>query len=195
VVPVGHLGDTLLGSAENPAAPQCRREFQDGTIRCIIPNNSWFRQVGRTLMNIPEIFLHELWETWWWWICVGPVGLSICVLIRLASRRRTFYNGPESFPELAAFTKDDQQRLLREASREAFGALSFVPVLVFLAFWWGAPALGMTLRKVTVPAWVVIVLLPVFLGLGHWLARRLEAHRVRPFLKKRIDRQNSKTVA
>jgi hypothetical protein len=148
-------------------------------------------------MNIPEIFLHELLEELWWFLCASAVGALIGVLGRLASSRcRTFFNRTGSFPELAVFTKDDQQRLLREASREAFGALSFVPILVVLAFWWVGFALGLTLQKVTaLPAWVLEVLAVLFLVLGGWLGRRLEAHRVRPFLKKLIDGQNGKSVA
>ena len=150
-------------------------------------------------MNIPEIFLSELWEIRWF-SCAVAVGLSIGVLVRFVSFVSngclTFFNRTESFPELSAFTKDDQQRLLRDASLEAFSALSFVPILVGPAFLLGGFALALTLQKVTaLPAWGAAVLTGLFFGLGWWLARRLEARRVRPFLKKLIDGQNGKTVA
>jgi hypothetical protein len=147
-------------------------------------------------MNIPEVFLREFWETWPM-TCAVAVGLLIGLVVRLASNGGgTFIAPPKSFPELAAFTKDDQQRLLREASREAFSALSFVPVLVFPAFVWVGIALALTLEKVTaLPGWAAGFLPPLFGGLGYWLARRLEAHRVRRFLKKLIDGQNGKPVA
>jgi hypothetical protein len=147
-------------------------------------------------MSIPEIFLQALREMWWL-ACAGAVGLLIRFVGRLASSHcRTFYTRAKSFPELAALTKNDQQRLLREASREAFSALSFVPDLVFLAFWWGGFALARTLRTVTATSyWVEFVLTGLFIVLGHWLAERLEVHRVRPFLKKLIDGQSGKSVA
>lgn len=147
-------------------------------------------------MKIPEIFLHEFWELWPY-ICAAVVGCSTGWLLRLAANGyRTFFTHTKSFPELAAFTEDDQRRLLREASTEAFSALSFVPILVFLAFWWGGSALACVLQKVAaLPEWVVILLGGLFAGLGYWLGRRLETHRVRPFLKKLIDGQKGKTVA
>ncbi|MFZ5864880.1 MAG: hypothetical protein ACOYXY_03270 [Thermodesulfobacteriota bacterium] len=147
-------------------------------------------------MNIPEILLQALREIWWL-LCAAAVGALIVVLERLAlSRCRTFFNRTGSFPELAPFTKDDQQRLLREASREAFSVLSFVPVLVLLTLWWVGAVVAWTLANVAaLPAWVAAVLGSLFIGLGGWLGRRLEAHRVRPFLKKVIDGQNGKSVA
>lgn len=147
-------------------------------------------------MNIPEIFLHELWETWRM-ICSLAVGFSIGMLVHFVSKGcHTFFTRAQSFPEFAAFTKDDQQSLLGEASREAFSALSIVPILVLFAFCSGGDVLIRTLQKVTsLPEWVVLVLFVQFVGFGHWLARRLEAQRVRPFLKKLIDGQNGKTEA
>jgi hypothetical protein len=147
-------------------------------------------------MNIPEIFLAELWDTRWY-ILITVIGLLIGLVIRLASNGGgTFMASTKSFPELAAYTKDDQQRLLREASEEAFSALSFVPVLVLFAFLWVDTALRATLEEVTaLPGWVAFVLFGLFGGLGVWLAWRLEVHRVRPFLKKLIDGQNGKSVA
>jgi sterol desaturase/sphingolipid hydroxylase (fatty acid hydroxylase superfamily) len=137
----------------------------------------------------------ELWESWPMF-CVGSIGFAIGLLLRLASGYRTFFTHTKSFPELAAFTEDDQRTLLHEASTEAFSALSFVPILVLFAFWWGGPALAWVLLKVTaLPEWIVIVLPVLFIGLGYWLGRRLEAHRVKPFLEQLIDGQNSKTVA
>ena len=141
-------------------------------------------------MNIPEIFL-QAWRNIWWLLCASAVGALIAVLGRLASSPcRTFFNFTESFPELAAFTKYDQERLLREASREAFGALSFVPILVNLTLWWVGAVTAWTLANVAaLPAWVAAILGSLFIVLGGWLGRRLEAHRVRPFLKKLIDGQ------
>jgi ABC-type amino acid transport system permease subunit len=147
-------------------------------------------------MNIPGIFVREFWDiSWLIWAFV--LGSLIGLVIRLASNGGgTFMAPTKSFPELAAFTKDDQQRFLREASKKAFSALSFVPVLVVLAFLWVGFALAATVQKVTaLPVWAVCVLPPLFGGLGFWLGGRLEAHRVRPFLKKLIDGQNGKSVA
>jgi hypothetical protein len=147
-------------------------------------------------MNIPEIFLREFWDIRWW-ISALAFAFLIGLVIRLASNGGgTFIAPTKSFPELAAFAKDDQERLLREASREAFSALSFVPILVVLAFWWVAAAVGATVQEVTALSyWVGFVLSVLFGVLGFWLAQRLEAHRVRPFLKKLIDGQNGKSVA
>jgi len=147
-------------------------------------------------MNIPEIFLREFWETWPS-ACAVAVGLLIGLVVRLASNGGgTFIAPTKSFPELAAFTKDDQLRLLRDASLEAFSALSFVPILALFAFACGLPALARTLQNVTALSGSVVILLTcLFLVLVYWLARRLEAHRVRPFLKKLIDGQNGRTVA
>ncbi|MBI5571168.1 MAG: hypothetical protein HY914_14590 [Desulfomonile tiedjei] len=147
-------------------------------------------------MNIPEIFLREFWELWPMTRAL-LIGSLIGLVVRLASNGGgTLITPTKSYPELAAFSKDDQLRLLREACREAFSALSFVPILVFLASWWVGAALLRTLVKVTAPPeWVVILLIGLFFGLfsglGYWLARRLEAHRVRPFLKKLIDVNDS----
>jgi hypothetical protein len=147
-------------------------------------------------MKIPEIFLSEFWELWSM-ICAIAFGLSIGLVVRLASSRcLTFFTRTKSFPELAAFSKADQERLLREASKEAFGALSFVPILVFLASWWVAAAFLRTLEKVTaLPVWAAAVMIGLLSGLSYWLGRRLEVDRVRVFLKKIIDEQNGKTSA
>jgi hypothetical protein len=147
-------------------------------------------------VNIPEIFLRELWETWPM-ACAVAVGSLIGVVIRLASNGGgTFIAPTKSFPELVAFTKDDQRRLLCDACRETFSALSFAPELVVLAFVWGGWALARTLEKViALPGWAAGFLPVLFGGLGFWLGGRLEAHRVRPFLKKLIEGQNGKTVA
>jgi hypothetical protein len=140
-------------------------------------------------MNILEIFLHA-WRERWWFLC-GTTMIFLVVLVGRFASSRTFFNDTKSFPELGAFSKDDQQRLLREASREAFSALSFVPPLIALAFFWVGFTLALTLVKVTAR----VVLTCLFVVFGGWLARRLEAHRVRPFLKKLIDGQNGKSVA
>jgi hypothetical protein len=148
-------------------------------------------------MNIPDIFLDQLWKLLPSFCAVAPLmSIGFLVLRFLTNNCLLFLVHPQSFPELAAFTEDEQQRLLSDASMEAFSALSFVPMLVLFATFWVGFALIETLKKVTaLPVWVLMVLFGLFLGLAGWLGGRTEVHRVRPFLKKLIDGQTGKTVA
>ncbi len=61
-------------------------------------------------MSILEIFLREFWDIRWLILPI-VIGSLIGLVIRLASNGGgTFIAPTKSFPELAAFTKDDQHR-------------------------------------------------------------------------------------
>ena len=142
-------------------------------------------------MNTLQIFLGEFWPTF-----VGvSIGLSLVWLaMRSASDGHLPFIGPKSFRELFGFTKDEQKRLIHEASKEAFRQWrSFVPVVVFAALFSSGMAMGRTLPKVTTlpdSFWVHVAFVSPFAVIGGWLAGRLEVRYVRPFLRRCIERRN-----
>jgi hypothetical protein len=138
-------------------------------------------------MNALSIFLAEF------------VQASIVPLIvfggLLLSHPRLLLVGRKSFTELSGFAEDRQTRLLDEASKEALtGWHRVLPVIVCWLLCTVGSALGSTLPKVAavLPFWVKVcsslTLILVFVGFGFWLARRLQVHWLRPFLKALIER-------
>jgi len=112
-------------------------------------------------------------------------------LVRSASDARPPFVSAKAFPELAGLGKDEQKRLLAEATRASFRHWrSFVPFLVFGIFFAIGEAMACTLPKVTtVPDsfWETAITMGVFALLGAWLAGRLSVNHIRPFLKKCIE--------
>jgi len=112
-------------------------------------------------------------------------------LVRSASDARPPFVSAKAFPELAGLGKDEQKRLLAEATRASFRHWrSFVPFLVFGIFFATGDAMARTLPKVTsVPDsfWATVITVSVFVLPGAWLAGRLSANHIRPFLKKCIE--------
>jgi len=139
-------------------------------------------------MNTLQIFFGEFWPAF-----IGMViGNSFVWLAwRSASDGYLPFIGPKSFPELASFTKDEQKRLLHEASKEASGHWrSFVPVMVFSVIFSLGFAVGRTLPKVTTlpdSFGVHAAFACLFAMLGGWAAGRLAMRYVKPFLKKYIE--------
>jgi len=126
-------------------------------------------------------------------VALVSIGLSLVWLaMRSASDWRLPFIGPKSFQELGGFTKDEQKRLIHEASKAASKQMrSFVPVIVFAALFSCGAAVGQTLPKVTtVPDsfWVHAAFACLFAAIGGWLAARLEVGYVRPFLRACIER-------
>jgi hypothetical protein len=136
-------------------------------------------------MNAFQIFFGEFWPTF-----VGSsIGLS---LAWVAKHDYLPFIGPSTFTELAVFTKDEQKRLLHEASKEALAQWhSFIPTLVFLVIFPFGSALAHTLPKITTlpdSFWIHVVFGGLFGALGCWLAIRLGVLYVRPFLIRCIER-------
>jgi hypothetical protein len=139
-------------------------------------------------MNTLQILFGEFWPTF--------VGMSVFFSFvwlapRLACDGYLPFISPKSFPELATFAKDEQKGLLHEASKEASSQWrSFVPTVVFVALFSFGVAVGHTLPKVSAlpdSFWVHVVFDCLFAVVGFWLAGRLTAQYMRPFLKRYIE--------
>ena len=113
------------------------------------------------------------------------------LLISSASDARPPFVNAKAFPELAGLGKEEQKRMLVEATRASFRHWrSFIPFLVFGIFFAAGAALARILPKVTtIPDshWVTAITVGVFVLPGAWLAGRLSANHIRPFLKKCIE--------
>lgn len=131
-----------------------------------------------------KILLSEFWP-----LFIGAsVGLSVvCLLRRFGSDGCLPFLNRKAFAELAGYSKDEQRRLLHEASTEALRHLrSYVPVAVFAFFFATGAAVAHTLPKVTtIPHswWVTLPVVMVFGAFGGWLAGALTTRYVRPFLR------------
>jgi hypothetical protein len=142
-------------------------------------------------MNTLKIFLSEFWPPF--------IGASVGVLIVWFLRR--FGAGAclpfltaRGFTELADYSKEEQRRLLHEASMEAFRHWrSFLPVALLAVFFAAGAAVAHTLPRVTtIPDswWVTLPVVMVFAGFGGWLAGALTTRYVRQFLRACIERSH-----
>ena len=113
------------------------------------------------------------------------------LLMGSASNARPPFVNAKAFPELAGLGREEQKRLLAGATRASFRHWrSFIPFLVFGIFFAAGAALARILPKVTtIPDshWVTAITVAVFVLPGAWLADRLSASHIRPFLKKYIE--------
>ena len=109
------------------------------------------------------------------------------LLMGSASNARPPFVNAKAFPELAGLGREEQKRLLAEATRASFRHWrSFVPFLVFGIFFATGDAMARTLPKVTtIPDsfWATVITVSVFVLPGAWLAGRLSVNHIRPFLK------------
>ncbi len=143
-------------------------------------------------MNTLRVFFGEFWG-----IFIGVAIGASCVWLarRLASNGYLPFIGPKFFPELSAFGKKDQRRLLHKASAIAFRHWeSFVPIPVFAVTFSVGIAVGLTIPKVTTlpdSLWSRVLSGALFAALfgaiASWLASRLTARYLRPFLKECIE--------
>src|SRR6266480_4759783 len=117
------------------------------------------------------------------------------LLMSSASDARPPFVNPKAIPELAGLGMEEQRRLLHEATRTSFRHWrSFIPFLVFGVFFAAGAALAHILPKVTtIPdsVWETAITVVVFVLPGAWLAGRLSAKQIRPFLKKCIEESNN----
>ena len=117
------------------------------------------------------------------------------LLMGSASNARPPFVNAKAFPELAGLGREEQKRLLAGATRASFRHWrSFIPFLVFGIFFAAGAALARTLPKVTtIPDsfWETAITVVVFVLPGAWLAGRLSANHIRPFLKKCIEESNN----
>ncbi|HTD88600.1 MAG TPA: hypothetical protein VK850_18660 [Candidatus Binatia bacterium] len=140
-------------------------------------------------MNTLKIFFSEFWPPF-----IGvAVGVStVWLLHRFGSDVRVRLLTPKAFVELASYSKEEQRRLLHEASTEAFRHWrAFVPVVVLAFFLATGSAVAHTLPKVTRSPdswWVTLPVVMVFAVFGWWLAGALMTRYVRPFLQACLDR-------
>ncbi len=142
-------------------------------------------------MNTLRIFFGEFWPAF-----VGvSVSLSFVWLARrFASDGYLPFIGPKSFTELADYSKEEQNRLLHEATAEAFRHWrSFLPGAVLAICFATGAAIAHTLpRFTTIPdsPWITLPLVMVFAGFGAWLAGTLTTRCVRPFLRACIEKSH-----
>ncbi len=141
-------------------------------------------------MNTLQFLFDEFWPTFVAAVVVFPL-VQIGRRVSLDGDAVVF-TGPNAFPELSDFPKDDKKRLLHEADKQAFpGWRCIVPALILAAIFSGSIALGRTIAKAAgLPDsfWVKAGLEIVLLLLGFWMARCWEARSIRPFLRSRIER-------
>jgi hypothetical protein len=146
-------------------------------------------------MHTIEAFFRETWSTF---IIVTPV------MVLLQFGRRVSLEGtaavlvrPRSFRELCAFSREEQRRLFRDADREAFPRWRFyLPVLIYAAVFTSGTAGATTLSDILCfpdSVWMRAGLAGLVVALPGWLASRLEAHCIRPFLKYQIERTHHAT--
>lgn len=134
-------------------------------------------------MNTLHIFFSEFWP----FFVVAIIVLPLIQWGRHVSLdgNAAVFVGPHSFRELSTFSKAEQKRLLHEADREAFPRWRFfLPTLIYVAIFSGGMATAWTLPKVTTlpdSFWVRIGFVILFVGLGGWLAGRLEARFIRRY--------------
>ncbi|MGO8928878.1 MAG: hypothetical protein ACLQU3_18580 [Limisphaerales bacterium] len=141
-------------------------------------------------MNTLHIFFSQFWP----YFVVAIIVLPLVQWGRHASLdgNAAVFIGPRSFRELSSFSKEEQKRLLHEADREAFpGWRFFLPTLTYAIIFSGGAAIATTLPKVTTLAcsfWVSVGFAILFVGLGSWLAGRLETRSIKRYLKIHIER-------
>jgi hypothetical protein len=121
------------------------------------------------------------------------VGVSVVWLLRRSGSDGCLpFLNRKAFAELVGYSKEDQKRLLHEASTEAFRHWrSFVPVGVLAFFFATGAAVAHTLPKVTtIPDswWVTLPVVMGFAAFGGWLAGALTTRYVRPFLRACLER-------
>ncbi len=96
-------------------------------------------------MNMVDLFLAEFWPTF---LIAILLLASVCIgrVVSLGAIASSV--GPKSFPELGAFTKGEQVRLLHEADRKAYrGWRLLMPAVGYSALISLSFAAGQTLRK------------------------------------------------
>jgi hypothetical protein len=96
------------------------------------------------------------------------------------------FTGPRRFMELSGFPRDEQKRLLHAADSEAFRGWHFlVPTLLEAAVFAGALAMAQALPY---SFWVRLGLALLAMLFCPWVAARLEARRLRPYLRVQISK-------
>ena len=141
-------------------------------------------------MNILKIFLSEFWSP--------SITALVCVSVLWFLRRSDVYfffvNNPKAFSELAGYPKEEQRRLLHEASIEAFRHWrAFVLVVIFAFFFVTGVAVARTIPKVTtIPDswWAELLVVMAFGAFGAWLVGALTTRYVRPFLRACLERSH-----
>ena len=140
-------------------------------------------------MKFIEVFLSAFWPAF-----IGSlVGWSVAWLAKRAASETVLpFLGPKSFKVLSSFPEGEQNRLLHDAIKEAFGRwrwlIEFVLFPLTFSF---AAVLGSTLVKVIVaagPSWISACSAGAFAGLAFWLVNRLEVRYLKPFLETQIGR-------
>ena len=141
-------------------------------------------------MDTLKIFLSYFWP-----LFIGAlIGSLGTWFLRRAGYGRFFLPSlnPKGFAELAGYSKEEQKRLLHEASTEAFRHWrGYFPVSAFVYVIATGLAVAHTLPKVTtIPSslWFKLAVFTVFACLGAWLNRILTTRYLRPFLRTCIER-------
>ena len=147
-------------------------------------------------MEAFKFFLSEF------WIPFG--GIIVLAFIfwfvrRPASGGCPPFIGARSFKELSDLPKEEQKGVLREASREAFsGVATMALIVVFSAVFASGIAFGRILPSVfPVPTslWVTVVTAALFAGLAVLVSGWLGKRRVRPYLKRCLEKPAQPPVA
>jgi len=141
-------------------------------------------------MDTLKLFLSAFWPAF--------IGALIGSLVVWFGRRSRYDSrllpslNPKGFAELAGYSKEEQKRLLDEASTEAFRHWrGYFPVSAFLFVIATGLAVAHTLPKIkTIPnsLWLNLAVVTVSIGLGGWLTGILTTRYVRPFLRTCIER-------
>ena len=140
-------------------------------------------------METIKSFLSEFWSPF-----IGAsFGLGIVwLLVRYASDSRLLFLTASAFPELSMHGKNEQRRLLHEASALASRRRrSFVPIIMLAICFGTGAAVARTLsnaRAIPDSLWARSGVCGVFGALGGWLAIRTTTRFVRPFLRSCLDK-------
>ena len=146
-------------------------------------------------MDTIEIFFSEVWLPF---ICATPI-IALLQFGRRVSLEGTaaVFVRPGSFRELSTFSREEQKRLFRDADRQAFPRWRFyLPVLIYAAVFSAGIASARTLSEIMAfpdSVWMRAGFAGLAVALLAWLASRLEARCIRPFLKNQIERTHHAT--
>ena len=142
-------------------------------------------------MSTLKIFLSEFWSP----SINALAAVSVYWFFRRSDAYAYFlFVKPKGFGELAGYPKEEQRRLLHEASMEAFRHWrSLVPLVIFAFFFATGVAVAHTIPKVTpIPDswWVRLLVVAAFAAFGCWLVGALQTRYVRPFLRAYLERSH-----
>lgn len=151
-----------------------------------------FAAIAFCFMTALQIFLGNLWPI----LIVAVMLFPLLAIVKVLSlEQNASWAGRRCFTALAGFSKDEQMRMLHNADRKAFRSWRLaIPSLLHAAALSVSFAAGPALAETgTLPdsLWMRFGVAAFCFSLCDWIIRRLEVHRIRPFLIAEIESQMS----